>query len=120
MRVPLGEIKRRRAAAKFAQIIIEITLKILILLRAEILLLQFAQRMDKRLRHIPAAIGAKAAGSIRNLFTGKSTHEEGDNTKRNKEQKSFEERLDRSLGFDHLRLLLHLFEANQIRGNFPW
>ena len=76
--------------------------------------------MDKRLGHISAAIGTETTGSIWNLFTGKSTHGQGNNTKRNKEQKSFEERLSRSRGFDHLRLLLHLFEANQMRGNFLW
>jgi hypothetical protein len=74
--------------------------------------------MDKRLGHISAAIGTETTGSIWNLFTGKSTHEKRNNTKWNKEQKSFEERLDRSRGFNHLRLLIHLFEANQHAENF--
>ena len=78
----LGEIKRRRATAEFTQVIIKLTLEILILLRAEVFLLQFTQWMDKRLGHVSAAVGAEAAGGVRNLFTGKSTHGEGNNTKR--------------------------------------
>ena len=56
-----GKVKRRGPAAEFLQVILELALKLRVLLRAEIFVLQFLQRMHQRLRHETPAVGAEMA-----------------------------------------------------------
>ena len=60
-RQAFGEIKRRRATAEFAEVIIQLALKLRVLLRAEIFRLQLLQRMHQRLGHVTSAVRTKMA-----------------------------------------------------------
>ena len=65
---PLGKVKGRGPPAKLLQVIVQLTLERGVLSGAEVLLLQFLQRMHQRLGHITSAVGSKMALGIRRLL----------------------------------------------------
>ena len=73
-REAFGKIKGRGASANFIEIIGKFALKLRVLWRAKILLLQLMQGMHQGFRHESAAIRAEMAGGVGNC--GCRTHEE--------------------------------------------
>ena len=73
-REALGEVKRRGPAAELAQVIFELALELGVLLRAEIFLLQFLQRVHQRLRHVTPAVRAEVAVGVGHTGFGLWTH----------------------------------------------
>ena len=71
---PFGKIKRRGAADKFLEVIIQFALEFRVVLRAEIFLLQFLQRMHQRLRHITSAVRTEVAVGVGQIFCGDCAH----------------------------------------------
>ena len=65
LRQALGKIERRWPADVMAQIIMELPFEFRIVAGIFVLLGELAQSEDERLRHVPAAVGAKAALSVR-------------------------------------------------------
>ena len=63
-----GKIKRRGATDKFSEVIRKVLLKFRVVLRTEIFLLQFFQRMHQRLRHITSAVRTKVALGVGHIF----------------------------------------------------
>ena len=70
----LGKVKGRGPAAELAEVVIELALELRVLLRAEILLLQFVQRVHERLGHKSASVGAEVALRIGHRVIGNRTH----------------------------------------------
>ena len=70
----LGEVKRRRSAAKFLQIILELALELGVFLRAVLFVLQFLQRMHQRFGHKTSAVWTEVAPDIRKVRTGNCIH----------------------------------------------
>ena len=71
---PFGEVERRGPSAEFLQVIFELALKLRILLRAEIFILELLQRMHQGLGHEAPAVGTEVAAGIGHDSIGGSTH----------------------------------------------
>ncbi len=69
-REPFGKVKGRWPATKLFEVIIQLALKIRVVLRAEVFLLQFLKGVHQCLRHEPATVRAEVAARIRDLFRG--------------------------------------------------
>ena len=73
-REPFGEIKRGGPAAEFAQIIFQFALKLGVLLRAHVLVLQLLQGMHERLGNKAPAVRPEVALGVRNRSFYARTH----------------------------------------------
>ena len=67
-REPFGEIKRRGPAAEFLEVILELALELRVVLRAEVFVLQFLQRVHQRFRHKTSAVGAEMALGVGQIW----------------------------------------------------
>ena len=71
---PLSVVERRGASAELAQIILQLVLKLGIVLRAKIFVLQFLQRVHERLGDVPPSVFAKAPVGVRQGCFGNCFH----------------------------------------------
>ena len=73
-RQTFGEVQRRGSPAEFAQVVIQLPLKLRVMLRAEVFLLQLLQRVHQRLGHEPSAVGTEMSLGVRQILSGNSAH----------------------------------------------
>ena len=73
-RQALGEIQGRGTSTEFAQVVIQLPLKLRIVLRAEVFLLQLLQGMHQRFGNEPAAVGTEVSAGIRQRLCGNGAH----------------------------------------------
>ena len=71
---PLCVVERRGPAAEFAQIILQLVLKLGIFFRPEIFVLEFLQRVHERLGDVASAVFAKASVGVRQGCFSNSFH----------------------------------------------